>query len=108
MTPATLTDHPHFTPWTDPESGVESFILTERVAPLQQSFYFTNPSVSPDERWLWFYTAFPPAPYKCLAVVSLDPARPLIRHFPAAAFTTVSPMVAPEGDAVYFCSGNAV
>ena len=29
-------------------SGVESFILSERVAPIQQSFYFTNPSVSKD------------------------------------------------------------
>ena len=105
---AQLAEHPHFTPWTDPVSGVVSYVLTERVAPVQQSFYFTNASVSADERWLWFYTAFPPGPHHTLGVVSLDPARPLLRHFPGATFTSGSPMVAPEGDAVYFCSGAAV
>jgi hypothetical protein len=37
---------PLFQPWTDPSSGVKSFVLSQRVAPLQQSFYFTNPSFS--------------------------------------------------------------
>lgn len=103
-----LARHPHFTPWIDPASGVVSYVLTERVAPVQQSFYFTNPNVSADERWLWFYTAFPPSPHLTLGVVSLDPARPLIRHFPGAAFSEESPMVAPEGDAAYFCLGTGV
>jgi len=103
-----LREHPFFESWTDPESGVESFILTERVAPVQQSFYFTNPSVSGDERWLWFYAAFPPAPYRSLGVVSLDPAKPFVRHFPGAAFSDASPMVAKEGDAIYFCSQESV
>jgi hypothetical protein len=91
-----LSTHPHFIPWTDPESGGVSFILNERVAPLQQSLYFTNPSVSDDECWLWFYVAFPPAQYKLLASASLDPAAPFIRYFPASAFSSASPMVAPE------------
>ena len=103
-----LAAHPHFTPWTDPMSGVVSYVLTERVAPVQQTFYFTNPSVSPDERWLWFYTAFPPNPHRTLGVVSLDPDLPLIRHFPGAAFSEASPMVAPEGDAAYFCLDTGV
>src|SRR5262245_52946361 len=103
-----LAGHPHFTPWTDPVSGVVSYVLTERVAPVQQTFYFTNPSVPADDRGPWFYTACPPNPHRMLGVVSLDPARPLIRHFPGAAFSNGSPMVAPEGDAAYFCQGAAV
>jgi Tol biopolymer transport system component len=93
-----LAHHLFFVPWTDPQSGVTSFILNERVAPVQQSFYFTNASVSPDERWLWFYCAAPPNPQSTLGVVSLDPSRPMIRHFPAAGFTSASPMVSPAGE----------
>ena len=37
---------PLFTPWRDPVSGVESFILTTRVAPVQQSFYYVTPSLT--------------------------------------------------------------
>lgn len=103
-----LSEHPYFEQWQDPESGVVSFLLKERVAPVQQSFYFTNPSVSADEHWMWFYTAFPPNRQRTLALVCLDPARPVIRHYPQAGFTAASPMVAPEGDAVYFCMANSV
>lgn len=103
-----LNEHPYFERWEDPATGVASFILKERVAPVQQSFYFTNASVSPDEQWLWFHTAYPPNLQRTLAVVCLDPGRPLIRHFPQAGYTAESPMVAPEGDAVYFCMGNCV
>lgn len=103
-----LSKHPFFVSWQDPESGAESFILDERVAPVQQSFYFTNPSVSRNEDWLWFYVAFPPNRRKMLGMVSLDPDRPVIKHFPQAGFTSVSPMVLPEGDAAYFCMANSV
>ena len=102
--------HPYFEAWTDPGSGVVSYLLRERVAPVQQSFYFTNPSVCPDERWLWLYCAFPPNPVRTLAVVSLDPDRPLMRHFPAAGFDAASPMVAPGGETpgCYFTQGRHV
>jgi hypothetical protein len=103
-----LAKHPFFERWEDPVSGVVSYVLKERVAPIQQAFYFTNPSVSADERWLWFYAAYPPNQQKTLACVSLDPDHPVIRHFPQAGFTSVSPLVAPQGDAVYFAMGNSV
>lgn len=104
-----LANHPFFERWQDPESGIVSYILKERVAPLQQSFYFTNASVSPDENWLWFYTSFPPNQLRTLGCVSLDPDNPLIRHFPQAGHMGgASPMVAPESDAAYFCMGPAV
>lgn len=103
-----LTRHPFFEAWTDPVSGVVSFILSERVAPVQQSFYFTNPCVSTDEQWLWFYAAFPPNRQRMLAAVSLDPGKLEIKLFPQAGFTGASPMVAPEGSAAFFCMENSV
>jgi hypothetical protein len=103
-----LRNHPYFEAWQDPESGIETFILKERVAPLQQSFYYTNPSLSADERWLWMYVAYPPSPHKFLAAVSLDPERPEKHVFYETGFSSVSPLVAPEGDAVYFCMGPSV
>lgn len=69
-----------FTPVTHPESGVTIHVLTQRVAPLQQGFYFVNDSMSADGRYLWFYCAFPPALHKTLAVVDL--VDQTVRHFP--------------------------
>lgn len=42
----------NFTRWRDPASGVESLILTGRVAACQQSFYFVNDGFSADGRYL--------------------------------------------------------
>jgi len=106
--PFDLSRHPYFTSWTDPQSGVESFILTDRVAPVQQSFYYTNPSLSADGRWLWFYCAHPPNPVRTLAAVCMDPAEPRIEWFPEAGFDAASPMLATEGDAAYFTAGPTV
>jgi len=96
-----LSQHPFFTPWQDPESGIESFILTERVAPLQKAFYFVNSSISPDGGWLWLETAFPPNPVKHLAAVSLDAANPVIRHFPQAACHAETPVLDAEGRVIF-------
>ncbi len=102
----TLDEHPYFERWTDPQSGVVSYILNERVAPVQMGFYFTNPSISKDEKWLWFYTAYPPGDRKTLSVVSLE--KPFIRHYPNAQFTSASPMIDDYGDAIYFCIREGV
>ena len=61
-----------FKSWRDPVSGVESFILSERLAPVQQSFYYTNPSFTPDGKYLWISCAFPPGNHKMLAVADLE------------------------------------
>ncbi len=49
-----------FTPWTNPVSGAQSFILTERLAPVQKHFYYTNRSMTRDGQWLWVICMFPP------------------------------------------------
>jgi hypothetical protein len=98
---------PLFTPWKDPVSGVESHILSRRVAPLQQSFYFTNPSFTSDGRFLWLYCAFPPggdAYYgRQLAVVDME--RQELRHFPDTQFMDASPFVDVETGEVYWTTG---
>jgi hypothetical protein len=50
-----------FIRWKNPKSGIESFVLTERLAPVQQTFYFTNPSMTDDGRFLWVSLQYPPA-----------------------------------------------
>ena len=43
-------ESPLFSRWKDSVSGIESSILSTRVAPQQQTFYFCNPSLSADGR----------------------------------------------------------
>ena len=50
-----------FTPIVQPETGVTIYILSRKVAPVQEAFYFSNASMTPDGRYLWFYCAFPPS-----------------------------------------------
>jgi hypothetical protein len=95
-----LAKHRFFEPWTDPESGVTSYLLKERVAPIQRGLYYVTPSISADGRWLWFSAAFPPSHQTFLAAACLDPAEPQVRWFPQTA-RGGNPLVLPEGDAVY-------
>lgn len=99
-----LAEHPFFTEWKDPESGIVSYILTERAAPVHVSFYFVNSSISDDGEYLWFYVAFPPNSSLFLARVALDPAKEDIKWFPQSNFTDRSPMVNPDSSGVFFFS----
>jgi hypothetical protein len=99
-----VTDSSLFTPITHPESGVTIYVLTDRVAPLQQGFYFVNDSMSADGRYLWFYCAFPPALHRSLAVVDL--VEQTVRHFPETSASGA--YVDPESGAAYWCEGSAV
>jgi hypothetical protein len=103
-------DSPLFTPWTDPESGVRSFILSSRVAPQQQSFYFVNSSLTDDGRYYWFYCSFPPggnANYgRSLAVADLWENR--VHHFPETLFLDASPLVDRRTGEMYWCTGSEV
>lgn len=73
----------HFTTHIDPESQMKYAVLSTRVAPIQQGFYFVNSGYSDDGRYLWFYCAFPPAAGHSLAVI--DFLTDEIHHFPDTA-----------------------
>ena len=96
-----------FTRWRDPRSDVESWILSRRIAPLQQTFYFVNSGWSADGRYYWFYAAFPPAGDsnygRTLAVIDFEEGE--VRHFPEAQFLDASPAVDPSGSDAYWCNG---
>ena len=100
----------HLTPWNDPESGVRSYILTGRVASYQQSFYFTNRSLTDDGRYLWFYCAFPPAGDanfgRTLGVLDVEADE--LRHFPETQFLDASPMVDNLNGDAYWCNKTGI
>jgi hypothetical protein len=103
-----LEGHPFFTPWTDPVSGVRSYLLNKRVAPVQMVIYFVNSAVSADEKWLWLAACYPPSPFRRLGVVSLDPDNASIKVFQEATFQAETPLISASGDSCYFASGTSV
>lgn len=93
-----------FTRWTNPANGVQSFILTERAAPVQQSFYYTHPSWSDDGRFLWLGCGFPPPggrhAQQVLGVVDFE--RDEFRVYPETQFATARPWIdASTGEAYW-------
>ena len=92
----------HFTRWRDPGSGVESLILSGRVAPYQQAFYFVNDSFSADGRYLWFWCGYPPSKALCLGMLDFESDEMAV--FPATQFLDASPAVHPETGEAYFFS----
>ena len=69
---ADFTTSKHFTKYTNPDSGVVSYILTTRVAALQQCFYFVNSGMSDDGRYLWIYCSNPPKSGHHLALIDFE------------------------------------
>lgn len=102
-TPETST---HFQRYQDPVSGVETYILKDEIAPVTQSFYFVNPSMTRDGRYLWFYCAFPPAgsAENGRTLGLLDFEADAMYHFPETQFTDASPWVDPGTGEVYWCN----
>lgn len=102
-----LKDGDLFERWTDPLSGVTSFILSRRVAPIQQSFYFVNSGFSDDGRYLWIYCAFPPGgdSYYGRQLARVDLATRTVRHFPETQFMDASPFVDGATGEVYWTTG---
>ncbi|MFA6960135.1 MAG: hypothetical protein WC205_05230 [Opitutaceae bacterium] len=101
---------PLLTRWIDPVTGVVSHILDRRAAPLQQSFYYTHPSMTEDGRYYWFYCAFPPSgdarDGRSLAVA--DFVEHTVTHFPDAHFREASPLVDRSTGEVYWCEGDSI
>lgn len=105
-----LSKHPYFEEYTDPKSGVKSYILKERVGFAQQHFYFCNTSLTPDGKYLWIRCINPPALICNLAVVSLDPENPFIRNFPGAGYSGDGnmPGLLPGTTSAVFAEGKKV
>ncbi len=95
-----------FTPWRNPANGVESLILTGHLAPVQQSFYYTNPSFTADGRFLWLRCGFPPEGGKHAAQVLgvVDFERDEMRVYHETQFPTGAPVVDPATGEVYWGS----
>lgn len=95
-----------FTPIVDPESGLPIYLLTKKVAPLQQGFYFVNSGMTDDAHFLWFYCAFPPSPLKTLGVIDFE--SDTVRHFPQAQFSGSSPYVDPASGTVFWGAHESI
>lgn len=95
-----------FTRWKNPSNGIESLILTERVAPVQQSFYYTNRSITNDGRFVWFRCGFPPErgmhAVQVLGVADLEQDK--VRVFHETQFSSGAPAVDPMTGEVYWGS----
>jgi len=105
-----LAHSPLFTPYTNPDTGVTSYILTEKVAPVQEGFYFVNERMSSDERYLWFYCAFPPSGTagqgRTLGVVDFQ--EQTVIHFPETQFNHASPFIDTASADIYWCMGDTI
>lgn len=91
----------HFQKYIDAKSGVVSwFMKPNTVAMNQQTFYFTNPSMSKDGRYLWFYCMFSMKDSKSLAV--LDFQTDEVHYYPETKGCSFSAMVDPDTGDVYW------
>jgi len=110
MTQPSIEQSPLFTRWKDPISGVESLVLSKRVAPLQKSFYFTNTSLTDDGRYLWLYCAFPPSgdAYYGNQLAVVDFEEQTLRHYPETLFSDASPYVDKVTGEIYWVSGLTI
>jgi hypothetical protein len=104
------TNSPLFTPWTAPDTGVTVYLLTHKVAPVQEGFYFTNDNMTRDGRYLWFYCAFPPSGSagqgRTLGVVDFQEQE--VRHFPETQFNHASPFVDAASGHIYWCMADTI
>lgn len=82
MHPTPLAEHPFFTPWTDPVSGVTSYVLQHRESALQKAWYFTRPCLLNDQHYLGFFANNAPQRDFYPALVSLSPEIPEIISYP--------------------------
>lgn len=93
-----------FSRWENPANGIESFILTERAAPVQQSFYYTHPSFTDDGRYLWLGCGFPPhgGKYAQQVLGIVDFERDELRIYHETQFPSSRPLVDLGNGDVYW------
>ncbi|HEV7298287.1 MAG TPA: hypothetical protein VGN72_02910 [Tepidisphaeraceae bacterium] len=93
-----------FTRWANPCNGLESLILTERLAPVQMAFYFATSSFTDDGRFLWLHCGFPPPGGRHAAQVLgvVDFERDELRIYPETQHPTARPLVDTTTGEVYW------
>ena len=101
-----LEDSPLFESYTHPHTGVTSHILTEKAAPVHETFYFVNNGWSDDGRYLWCYSAFPPSGKRTLSVIDFHVHT--ITHHPDTQFDAASPYIDPRTGDAYWAAHGAV
>jgi hypothetical protein len=98
-----------FKKFTDPISGVESYVM-ENFAPMMLSFYFTQKSMTSDGKKLWFYYAYPPAGNskygRMLGVTDIETEEVML--FPETQFSEASPLLDEDTGEVYWVSAGAI
>ena len=99
-----------FKPWLDPVTGITSYVLAQRPAPINQSFYFPTQPFSADGRYLWFYCAHPPGGSaesgRTLGVADFKDET--VRWFPETQFRDGSPFIDPVTGHAYWCWNYSV
>lgn len=97
-----------FTRWTHPKTGIDSYILTERLAPVQQSLYYVVQSMTDDGRYLWLRCAYPPegGRYAQAVLGVVDFERDELRVYPETQHPTAAAGVDLKTGDVYW--GNDI
>ena len=99
-----------FEKWSDPASGITSYLLTRREAPLQQSFYFVTPSITTDGRYVWVRCVYPSSDLRpageYLAIIDFE--NDDFRVIPETLSTNGAPFVDQGDGSIYWCSGYSV
>lgn len=96
-----ISRHPYFEEYIDEKSGVKSYILKEKVAELQQNFYFSDIGMTYDNKYMWFMCMNWPARIRFLAVMSMDAENPFIRPFYSAGITGCPSVIPGTHDAIF-------
>lgn len=105
-----LSHHSYFEKYIDKQTGAESYILKEKVAQIQQNFYFSEIGLTEDNEYMWFQCMNWPAEFIYLGVISMNPEKPYIKAFPAAGFQGGGnkPNLIPGTHDAIFAAGSAV
>lgn len=99
-----------FEKFIDPVTGVTSYLLVKKPSFITQSFYFTNNSLSPDGRYLWFYCAFPPSGSANYGrfLGRIDFEEDDVSWFPETMFSDASPAIHPVTGEAYWCTHKGI
>ncbi|HPO91113.1 MAG TPA: hypothetical protein P5239_04830 [Victivallales bacterium] len=92
--------------YKNPSNGVESFILSEHIASVQKNFYYTNPGMTEDGRFLWFMCCNPNSSEDGnFSIACVDIEKDKILSFPETEAKTPAPMLDSKNGFLYWTNG---